>query len=580
MTPETFLKEFGAIANAPGGVRRLREMILQLAVMGKLVAQNPEDEPASELLKRIEAEKKKRIQKKRIEKTRRTSKVQSIKPTVNLPKNWLWTKLENVFYNVSVPNSKKLLNKNINEHGSFKVVDQGKKYVAGYSNEQSKLIKIPGPVVIFGDHTKAIKFVDFDFIPGADGIKILRPVVVNEHYFYIVVKAYPIIDRGYGRHYNILINNYFPLPPLGEQNRIVAKVDQLMALCDRLEAQQQERATLVKHARISALGELANAQTGKALQASWKRVQDHLPMLFDHPDDVEDLKKCILQNAVMGKLVPQNPDDEPASELLKKIVKEKAALIKKGEIKKQKPLPEIREDEKPFKIPEGWMWCRLGTISLLITSGSRDWAKYYSDKGAKFLRMGNLSRNSFELRLDHIQHVTPPNNSEGNRTSLIANDLLISITGDVGMLGLIPNNFGEAYINQHTAVMRFSNYFEHLFIPYFCLSPFAQDQFSAPQRGIKNSFRLTDVAEMLIPLPPIKEQLRIVNKIKELFDFCDLLKNKIKKSRTIAEQLARSVVESITGQSTEKQEKMKAPKTELFPCLGWSKGPGQMSMRL
>jgi type I restriction enzyme S subunit len=212
----------------------------------------------------------------------------------------------------------------------------------------------------------------------------------------------------------------------------------------------------------------------------------------------------------MGKLVPQDPNDEPANVLLEKIAKEKAKLLKEGKIKKQKVLPKIREDERPFELPDGWEWVHILDISELITSGSRGWAKYYSDKGAIFITMGNLARNSYELRMDTIRYVTPPFGGEGSRTRLIENDLIISITGDVGNLGLIPPNFGEAYINQHACLLRFMYDCRIRYWSEFMRSPLAKSQFNAPQRGIKNSFRLGDVGEMLAAMPPLKEQHRIV----------------------------------------------------------------------
>ena len=113
------------------------------------------------------------------------------------------------------------------------------------------------------------------------------------------------------------------------------------------------------------------------------------------------------------------------------------------------------DDEIPFEIPESWAWTRIGSITELITSGSRDWAKYYAETGALFLRMGNLSKNSFTLRLNNLQRVQLPQKAEGTRTALQAGDLLFSITGEVGMLGLIPDKFETAYVNQHIAVLRF-----------------------------------------------------------------------------------------------------------------------------
>ena len=220
----------------------------------------------------------------------------------------------------------------------------------------------------------------------------------------------------------------------------------------------------------------------------------------------------------------QRPEEGTAEELFAQIQEEKQRLIAEKKIKKEKPLPEITEDEKPFDIPESWKWVRLGFLTELITSGSRDWAKYYSDTGDIFLRMGNLSKNSFELRLDKVQRVTLPENAEGKRTALQPGDLLFSITGDVGMLGLIPYNFGPAYINQHTAMLRFMPEERNKYIPFLLLTDYAQKFYNGNQHGIKNSFRLDSIALLPVPLPPLAEQKRIVEKLEQLLPLCERLK--------------------------------------------------------
>ncbi|MCP5373562.1 MAG: restriction endonuclease subunit S [Hyphomicrobiales bacterium] len=209
--------------------------------------------------------------------------------------------------------------------------------------------------------------------------------------------------------------------------------------------------------------------------------------------------------------------------MLKRIAAEKAQLVKAGEIRKSRPIAHIADDELLFDLSPGWVWVRLGQLSQFVTSGSRDWAKYYADEGAIFVRMGNLSKDDYRLRLNSIQRVSPPSSGEGTRTRLEGGDILISITGDVGMLGLIPDDFGEAYINQHTAMVRPMPEMKGRYLPELFRSPFAQDQFNAPQRGIKNSFRLTDVTQFIVPLPPLAEQRRIVAKMDELMALLDRL---------------------------------------------------------
>lgn len=278
---------------------------------------------------------------------------------------------------------------------------------------------------------------------------------------------------------------------------------------------------------------------------------------------VKKLRQQLLQDAVQGKLVEQNATDEPANELLKKIKAERLNRVgfqpgPKKEIglkpikysnhssglkpRAIKELPPIKPEEIPFEIPENWVWCRLGEIVNLVTSGSRDWAKYYSSEGEVFVRMGNLSRDSYNLKMDKIQYVNPPKNQEGNRTRLEADDILISITGEVGNLGLIPKDFGEAYINQHTALVRLN---KAIVVKYVCnlfLSRTLQEQFKSPQRGMKNSFRLSDIDYLLIPLPPLAEQNRIVQKLDELMQYCNELEASIKQSESQNEKLLQQVL--------------------------------------
>ena len=284
-----------------------------------------------------------------------------------------------------------------------------------------------------------------------------------------------------------------PIPPLEEQARIVARIEEIETLLSKYDATEQQLSSL----------------------------QSTFP---------DQLKKSILQMAVQGKLVPQDPADEPASVLLERIRTEKQRLIAENKIKRDKHesvifrrdnshyekldgIERCIDDELPFDIPNTWEWTRLGNLVEVITSGSRDWAKYYSETGSLFLRMGNLSKNSFNLRLNNLQRVQLPENAEGTRTSLQGGDLLFSITGEVGMLGLIPDGFETAYINQHTAMIRFLPLMRNRYLPYFLLTDYAQKCYKNNQHGIKNSFRLDSISDILVPIPPLHEQERIVERI-------------------------------------------------------------------
>lgn len=267
----------------------------------------------------------------------------------------------------------------------------------------------------------------------------------------------------------------------------------------------------------------------------------------------KQLRQNILQEAIEGKfteewrknhpVVKGNPDFD-AEALFEKIQEEKchtdSELLRNS---KKKVFEPIAENEQPFEIPEGWKWVRLGEIVENITSGSREWARYYSDTGAIFLRMGNLSRESYVLRLDNIQHVRVPESSEGKRTRLLPFDLLFSITAEIGNLGLIPKDFPEAYINQHTARIRFAQLVKQsLYFANALLAPGIRNLYLPNAHGMKNSFRLDTLSFIPIPLPPLAEQTEIVSRVEKLLENVVELEKQITERETLTKQLIQSIM--------------------------------------
>ena len=318
---------------------------------------------------------------------------------------------------------------------------------------------------------------------------------------------------------------------------------------------------------------------------------------------VEQFKRRILDLAIRGKLVPQDPNDEPASILLERIKAEKAKLVKAGKIKKEKNPSEIVigsdgaayekfadgsikdiSTELPFALPNGWAWTRLGRLTTLVTSGSRNWAQFYTtnQQAPLFLRMGNLSRDSFSLRLADLQHVELPNDAEGTRTSVLPGDLLFSITAEIGMMGLIPESFPLAYINQHTALIRFSLIQQGRYLPYTLLSTFAKHQYASCKHGLKTSFRLDSIEEVIVPLPPLAEQKRIVAKIEELFAIADSLGVAVDGLENAAKRLDKKILDLAIRGRLVPQDPNDEPASELVkriaashksPCKNQSEEP-------
>ncbi|SHG56474.1 restriction endonuclease subunit S [Pedobacter caeni] len=272
-------------------------------------------------------------------------------------------------------------------------------------------------------------------------------------------------------------------------------------------------------------------------------------------DLIHDLKASSILEGVKGELTKEwrksNKPKESGYDLLKRIFNQKTNKPSKQKEDLFSSSTGITLSEPLYNIPTTWAWATLDDISDFISSGSRDWAQYYSNQGAIFVRMGNLSKESFKLRMENIQHVLPPLDGEGTRTRLQAWDYLISITGEVGLLGLIPEEFGEAYINQHIALVRLSEIIRNKYIGYFLLSTVARSQFSEPNRGIKNSFRLSDIRSIKIPIPSLEEQVVISEKIESLIVYFDQLEGYIKNNIIDIEHLSLSHIEELIGNPNE-----------------------------
>lgn len=229
------LDHITALTTGPGQVQQFRQTILNLAVRGTLVPQDPNDEPASELVKRIAAEKARWATDDRKERATAREAIQVSEGPFKLPRNWVWVPATSPACLIS-DKGKKIPTAGVLESGEFPVVDQGKVFIRGYCNDRSKVIHVDEAIVLFGDHTRETKLIDFDFVVGADGVKLLRPICLLPNFYYLALRWLPLDSRGYGRHFKLLRASHVPIPPLAEQRRIVAKVDELMVLCDRLEA--------------------------------------------------------------------------------------------------------------------------------------------------------------------------------------------------------------------------------------------------------------------------------------------------------------------------------------------------------
>ena len=216
-------------------MENLPKSILQYAVEGKLVNQDIYDEPASILYEKIKAEKENLIKQGKIKKEKPLPPITDDDIPYDIPNNWKWVRLEHITYLIGNKNNI-ILAKQVKETGKYPVVSQSKNLIDGFYDDESKLIKINTPVVIFGDHTKNVKYIDFDFIVGADGTQILKPIIIDSKFLYYIIlhQTFIMKNRGYARHFSLLKKAVFPLPPLKEQEKIVKKVDELLTYRNKL----------------------------------------------------------------------------------------------------------------------------------------------------------------------------------------------------------------------------------------------------------------------------------------------------------------------------------------------------------
>lgn len=372
------------------GVKKLRELILELAVRGKLVPQDPNDEPASLLLERIAAEKAQLVKEKKIKKQKALPEVTEQEAPFNVPKGWEWTRLGNLSSDIhygytasAKPNSEGVRLLRITDIQNDKV-NWGTVPACDITEEKAKSYLLENDDILIArtggtiGKSYLVENIDLQAVFASYLIRVKRVQAVYAPFTKVFLGSQlywkQLIENSAGTgqpnvNATALKQLLFIVPPFNQQKRIVAKVDELMALCDQLE--QQTEASIEAHQVLvtTLLDTLTNSADADELMQNWARISEHFDTLFTTEESIDQLKQTILQLAVMGKLVPQDPSDEPAAELLKRIAEEKAQLVKEKKIKKQKALPPIAEDEKPFELPSGWEWCHLNSLISEMDAG-------------------------------------------------------------------------------------------------------------------------------------------------------------------------------------------------------------------
>ena len=480
--------------------QELKNSILQLAIQGKLVEQRPEEGTAQELYAQIQAEKQRLIQSGKLKKEKPLPEITEDEKPFEIPDGWMWVRIKEI----TILNPKNDLDDNLKT--SFipmTLLSDG--YRSSYTYEIRSWGEIKKGFTHFavGDigiakitpcfqNRKSAIFTELEnnFGAGTTELSIVRVIqnTLSRKYLLWFFKSAYFIENGIKSftgtagqqriHKDYLSHCVFPLPPLSEQNRIVAKIEELLPLVDRYEQ-------------------------------AWTKLED-----FNRRFP-EDMKKSILQQAIQGKLVEQRPEEGTAQELYAQIQAEKQRLIKEGKLKKEKPLPEITEEEKPFEIPEGWMWVRLLSVVDIAT---------------------NLVQPSDYLDYPHIA----PDNIEKGTGKLLAfhtveQDKVSSVnhlffTGQV-LYSKIRPLLRKAVLAPFDGLCSADMYplntnINKKYLLYYLLSDGFNFQIAeAMSSRVKMpKINQTELMKVLLPLPPLAEQERIVERLEELLAMCERLK--------------------------------------------------------
>ena len=485
---------------------QLKASILQYAIQGKLVEQRPEEGNAEELYKHIQKEKQTLIKEGKIKKEKSLAEITEDEIPFDIPQSWKWVKHNDLFEIVGGSQPPKSNFKEYPEEGDvrlYQIRDYGETPVPIYVDKKlvSKFTK-KGDILLarYGGSLGKV----FWAKEGAYNVALAKIVMLyktelidkNFLYYYYLAPLYQNFVKGSSRaaqggfNKDDLNNLLFPLPPLAEQYRIVAKIEKLLPFVDRY-------------------------------AASYEKLEQF------NAKFPEDMKKSILQYAIQGKLVEQRPEEGSAEELYKAIQEEKQKLIKEGKIKKEKPLAEITEDEIPFDIPESWRWVRFAefgsykkgpfgsalTKSMFVPKG-KDTIKVYEQKNAiqKDATLGEyyITKEYYEKSMTGFE--------------VHSGDVIVSCAGTIGETFIMPDNIEKGIINQ--ALMRMQlmpSVYKPYFLLFFDVVLKKNAIKSSKGSAIKNIPPFDELKAYLVPLPPLAEQHRIVAKIEELLPYCDRL---------------------------------------------------------
>lgn len=607
MDAQQFLAEFGYIANAPGGISKLRELILQLAIRGELLATPESATNARTLLSEIDSFRKELVSAGKLHRPTPQPEIEDSELTFRVPENWAFERLGNVceiVRGVTFPSSKKqtsrssgvvacLRTSNIQSEIDWddlifiepELVGRDDQWVEKGDTmiSMANSYELVGKVALVRDVKERATFGGF--------IAAVRPHVLEPDYLYLVLRS-PYIQarmRVTASQTTNIANISLggmrpiptPIPPKEEQSRIVAKVDELMKLCDALEAQQQVRRKLQNTLRQSTLQAVASAVSPYELQTTWARLADNFGRLFHTPEDVVAFKGLILDLAVSGELLNiEHRHVSTGADLMAAITTKRIEWSKVAVAQEQKEalamLKKLRMQQVtvPDRIlPEHWVWASLLQVSQALVDCHNKTAPYVSD-GIHLIRTTDIRNGRMDLT--STRKISEETYTYwARRMPPRSGDIFFTREAPMGEAAIVPE--GERVcLGQRSMLIRlFPELFSNRFLLYVIQSPSFQTRMTEAAIGMTvKHLRVGGVEDLVVPVPPRAEQDRIVAIVDALFHMCDHYADQLSRKQRIAKNLAASAVSSLTGIAIEQAEvPMKAPQNELFAPLRLGTAP-------
>ena len=489
--------------------QELKNSILQLAIQGKLVEQRLEEGTAEELFARIQQEKQRLIAEKKIKKEKPLPEITEDEKPFDIPESWKWIRVGNCgswgsgatpsrtnseYYGGTIP---WLKTGDLNDGDITEIPE----YITELALEKTSVRLNPIGSVLMAMYGATIGKLGILGIEATTNQACCACIpyegVYNKFLFYFLMAsrtAFIKLGEG-GAQPNIskekIVNALIPLPPLAEQKRIVAKIEELLPHIDRYEQ-------------------------------AWSKLEQFNGRF------PEDMKKSLLQYAIQGKLVEQRPEDGTAEELFAQIQEEKQRLIAERKIKKEKPLPEITEDEKPFDIPESWKWVRLGTL-VQFENGDRS-SKYpvetdYVDSGIPFFGAKDMGEKY--MLFDNVRYISESKFNELGNGKLQDLDFICLLRGSVGKIAIFAKDLKHqtGFICAQMVILRCIDSSMVQYLYHIMKSAYYVKIVESKTTGTAvRQLPAKELANVIIPLPPLAEQKRIVEKLEQLLPLCERLK--------------------------------------------------------